>query len=44
MEGEAEDGDVKDEDVAGRADSLSGSCQKTKGGSEEGSLAQSLPG
>lgn len=29
MEGEAEDGDVKDEDVAGRADSLSGSCQKT---------------
>lgn len=29
MEGEAEDEDVKDEDVAGRADSLSGSCQET---------------
>lgn len=29
MEGEAEDGDVKDEDVAGRTDSLSGSCQET---------------
>lgn len=45
MEGETKDGDVKDEDVAALADSLSWNCQeRAKCGSEEGSLPRSLSG